>query len=130
MFEVSGASGWNALFTEMFQREAFFLAVSKILYQLGLGSVFLFLIYSATSVSVKFYLINEHSKDKWLSLAFFASYFFILFLGTVIPGLVLKGCFLLLVLIVFTVIAWSVILNTDERSMIRSYLKAIPIFNV
>ena len=76
LFEVYGASGWDALFTEIFQRETFFLLVSKILYQLGLGSVFLFLIYSAISLSVKFYLINEHSKDKWLSLAFFVSYFF------------------------------------------------------
>lgn len=55
---------------------------------------------------------------------------FLLFLGAVIPGLVLKGCFLLLVLTAFTVIAWFVILNTNERRMIRSYLKAIPIFNV
>ena len=54
---------------------------------------------------------------------------FLLFLGAVIPGLVMKGCFLLMVLIVFTGIAWFVILNTDEKSMIRSYLKAIPIFN-
>ncbi len=78
MFEMYGASGWVALFTEMFQRETFVLVVSKILYPLGLGSVFLFLIHAVLSVSVKFYLINEHSKDKWLSLAFFASYFFIL----------------------------------------------------
>ena len=78
MFEIYGVSGWDALFTEMSQRETFLLVVSKILYQLGLGSVFLFVIHSVISISVKFYLINEHSKDKWLSLAFFASYFFIL----------------------------------------------------
>ena len=78
MFEMYGVSGWDALFAEMFRRETFFLVVSKALYPLGLGSVFLFLIHSVLSVSVKFYLINEHSKDKWISLAFFASYFFIL----------------------------------------------------
>ena len=78
MFEMYGASGWDALFTEMFQRETFILAVSKILYQLGLGSVFLFLIYSAISLSVKFYLIDTYSKDRFLSLAYFSSYFFIL----------------------------------------------------
>jgi len=78
MFEAYGASGWGALSSQVFQREAFLLIVSKALYQLGLGSVFLFLIYSATSLSVKFYLINKHSKNKWLSLALFVSYFFIL----------------------------------------------------
>lgn len=78
MFEMYGVFGWDALFTEMFQRETFFLLVSKVLYQLGLGSAFLFLMYSAISLSVKFYLIDTHSKDKWLSLAFFGSYFFIL----------------------------------------------------
>ncbi len=77
-FSIYGASGWGELTTEMFDFELFFIAVSKIVYQFGLGSIFLFLTYSALSISVKFYLINEHSKDKWLSLAFFSSYFFIL----------------------------------------------------
>ncbi len=78
MFARYGSSGWSAFTTEILQRETIFLAVSKILYQLGLGSVFLFFSYAAISVSIKFHLINEHSKDKWLSLAFFSSYFFIL----------------------------------------------------
>ena len=77
-FEIYGISGWTQLSTEMFSREIFFLAVSKLLYSLGLNSVFLFLVYAATSLPIKFYLIDKHSKDKWLSLAFFVSYFFIL----------------------------------------------------
>jgi len=55
--------------------------------------------------------------------------FSLLLLGAVIPGLAMKGGFLLLVLIIFTVIAWFVILASDERDMIRSQLKAIPMFN-
>jgi len=78
MFEIYGASGWDALSAEMFQRETFILVVSKVLYQLGFGSIFLFLIYSIISLSVKFYLIDKHSRDKVLSLSIFASYFFIL----------------------------------------------------
>lgn len=78
MFEIYGVTGWSGLSSEVFQRETFFLVVSKVLYQLGLGSVFLFFIFAAISISAKFYLINKYSKDKWLSLAFFASYFLIL----------------------------------------------------
>lgn len=77
-FKSFGSTGWGALFSEMSKYETFFLVVSKSLYQLGLAPVYLFLIYAILSVSIKFYLINEHSKDKWLSLAFFSSYFFIL----------------------------------------------------
>jgi len=54
---------------------------------------------------------------------------FVLVLGAIIPGLVMKGVFLLLVLLIFAAIAWFVILATDERDMICSRLKAIPIFN-
>jgi len=78
MFAIYGMSGWGVFTTEMLHLEVFFLAVSKILFSLGLGAVFLFLLYSSISVSVKFYLINKRSKEQWLSLAFFASYFFIL----------------------------------------------------
>jgi len=77
-FEMYGTTGWGLLPTEMFHRETFFLVVSKLLYSLGFNSVFLFLIYAAVSLPVKFYLIDRCSKDKWLSLAFFASYYFIL----------------------------------------------------
>ena len=77
-FKTFGSSGWSALFSEMSSFEAFFLIISKSLYQLGLAPVYLFLIYATLSVSIKFYLIDTHSKDKWLSLAFFASYFFML----------------------------------------------------
>jgi len=55
---------------------------------------------------------------------------FMFYLGAVITGLVMKGCFLLLVLIVFAVIAWFVILHTDEKAMIRSCLKVMPRFNM
>ena len=78
MFELYGASGWGALNAEMLQREVFFLFVSKLVYQLGLSSAFLFLIYSSISIPVKFYLIDKHSKAAFLSLAYFCSYFFIL----------------------------------------------------
>lgn len=78
MYEMFGASGLSGLTTEMFVHEAFIVVVSKILYALGLSSVFLFLLHSAISLSIKFYLIDKHSKDKILSLSFFASYFFIL----------------------------------------------------
>ena len=54
---------------------------------------------------------------------------FVLALGTVIPGLAMKGLFLLLVLFLFAAVAWFFILATDERNMIRGRLKAIPIFN-
>ncbi len=78
MFEVYGSSGWGTLYSQMFQREAFLLIVSKAFYQLGLAPVFLFFFFSVISLSVKFYLIDKHSKDKWLSLALFSSYFFLL----------------------------------------------------
>ena len=54
---------------------------------------------------------------------------FVLSLGTVIPGFAMKGLFLLLVLFLFAAAAWFVILATDEKDMICSRLKAIPIFN-
>jgi len=73
-----GASGWGGLSTEIFVREPFLLVASKIIYGLGLGSVFLFLIHAVVSLPVKFYLIEKHSKDRYLSLAYFLSYFFIL----------------------------------------------------
>jgi O-antigen/teichoic acid export membrane protein len=54
---------------------------------------------------------------------------FTLALSAVIPGLAMKGVFLLLVLFIFAVVAWFVILATDERNMIRGRLNVIPIFN-
>jgi len=54
---------------------------------------------------------------------------FVLALGAVIPGLAMKGLFLLLVLLIFAAVAWFVILATDERKIIRSHLKTILIFN-
>lgn len=55
--------------------------------------------------------------------------FSMLVLGVVIHDLAMKGLFLILVLLVFTVVAWFVILATDERDMIRNRLKTIPVFN-
>jgi len=53
----------------------------------------------------------------------------VLTLGAIIPGLAMKGLFLLLVLLIFAVVAWFGILAADERNMIRSRLKATPIGN-
>lgn len=54
---------------------------------------------------------------------------FVLALAAIIPGLAMKGLFLLLALLIFAAVAWFVILGTDERNLIRNRLKAIPIFN-
>lgn len=54
---------------------------------------------------------------------------FVLALGAVIPGLTMKGLFLLLVLPIFAAITWFVILATDERNIIRNRLKTIPVSN-
>lgn len=54
---------------------------------------------------------------------------FMLALGAVIPGLAMKGLFLLLVLLLFAAVAWFAILAADERNMIRSRLKAISTFS-
>lgn len=78
MFSTYGISGWGAFSTEIFKREIFILFISKAFYQLGLSAVFLFLIHAVISLFVKFYLIYKCSKDKWLSLVLFGSYFFIL----------------------------------------------------
>lgn len=78
MFEVYGASGWDGFNTEIFKQELFILAVSKMVYKLGLDSIYLFLFFAAISLTVKFHLIYKYSKDRILSLAFFGSYFFIL----------------------------------------------------
>jgi hypothetical protein len=77
-FNYFGRSGWDGLGNDIFYRELFYLIVSKSLYQFGLSAFYLFLIYAILSLTVKFHLINQHSKDKWLSLAFYVSYFFIL----------------------------------------------------
>ncbi len=54
---------------------------------------------------------------------------FVLVLGAVISGLVMKFVFLLLVLLIFLATAWFVILAADEREMLCRSLKAIPTFN-
>jgi hypothetical protein len=80
LFLMYGGYSWESLVfeTHRYRHELFFLIVSKIVYKLGLYSFFLFLIYASISLSVKFWLIYAHSKDKALSLALFTSYFFIL----------------------------------------------------
>ena len=78
MFESYGASSWGSVVTEVHHHEMFFLVVSKIVYKLGLNPFFLFLTFAALSLSIKFWLISVHSKDKALSLALFSSYFFLL----------------------------------------------------
>jgi O-antigen/teichoic acid export membrane protein len=54
---------------------------------------------------------------------------FMLASGAVISSLAIKGLFLLLVLLVFTGVAWFIFLAADERSMIRSRLKAKPVIS-
>ena len=53
----------------------------------------------------------------------------VLALGTVIPGLAMKGLFLLLALLIFAAVSWFALLAVDERNMIRSRLKIMPTFN-
>ena len=76
LFDVFGASGWSALTSNLLQRETFFVVLSKLLYQFGVSSIFLFLIHAVISLPIKFYLIDKHSKNRFLSLAYFSSYFF------------------------------------------------------
>lgn len=78
IFNKYGPTGWEGLATELAYREPFILIASKVIYKLGLGAIFLFLVHAAISLPIKFYLIDKHSKDRFLSLAFFFSYFFIL----------------------------------------------------
>lgn len=78
MIELYGASGWAGLFSEVTGRELFILIVSKIFYNVELGPIYVFLLFSVLSVSIKFYLIDKFSRDTLLSLIFFSSYFFIL----------------------------------------------------
>ena len=78
MFERYGSTGWAGLEHEILQRELFILVLTKVLTYAGLGHIFLFLVHAVISLSVKFYLIKEHSKNLVISLAFFISYFFIL----------------------------------------------------
>ena len=78
IFNLYGASPWGALGEEALHHETFFIVASKVIYKLGLGSFFLFLLYAAISVSIKYHLIRAHSKDMLISLAFFSAYFFIL----------------------------------------------------
>jgi len=77
-FNTYGASGWEGLPIEIFSQEPFILVVCKLIYALGLGAIFIFIIHSIIALPVKFYLIDKHSKDRFLSLAYFSSYFFIL----------------------------------------------------
>jgi len=78
MFNIYGASGWGAFSSEVVYRETFVVALSKLIHQLGLGSIYFFLIHAAISVPIKLFLISKYSRDKWLSIALFFSYFFIL----------------------------------------------------
>lgn len=75
---VFGSHDWDRFFTEILHLEGLFVLLSKIIYKLDLSYTFLFLIYATISLSIKFYLIDNYSKEKFLSLAFFISYFFIL----------------------------------------------------
>lgn len=54
---------------------------------------------------------------------------FVLVLGVIIQGLVMKALFLLLTLLAFAFVAWFIILTTGERNMICCRLKERPILN-
>lgn len=73
-----GVAGWNALSSNLLQREVFFVILTKLVYQLGIGAISVFFIHALISLPIKFYLINKYSKDRFLSLAYFSSYYFIL----------------------------------------------------
>lgn len=78
LFLLYGASTWGSIAVEIHQHELFFLIASKTVFKLGLPSFVLFLVYASIALSVKFWLVCEHSRDKVLSLALFGSYFFLL----------------------------------------------------
>jgi len=73
-----GRHGWERFLTEALYLEAFFIFLSKIIVKINFDYIFVFLIHSIISLSLKFYLVCKYSKDKLLSLSFFCSYFFIL----------------------------------------------------
>ena len=80
LFMMYGESSWESIVADIHRQrhEIFFIVVSKVVFNLGLYSFFLFLVYVSISLSVKFWLIYSHSRDKALSLALFGSYFFLL----------------------------------------------------
>ena len=78
IFNLYGSSAWSELSDEILHHEMFFIVASKVVYKLSLASFFLFLLYAAISVSIKYQLITIHSKNQLISLAFYLSYFFIL----------------------------------------------------
>lgn len=49
-------------------------------------------------------------------------------LSSVIPGLAMKGLFLLFVLALFVLSAWFILLAADDKKRIRNHFKKIPIF--
>lgn len=92
---IYGSHEWGRFFIEVFQLEVLFVVVSKIIYKLDLSYVLVFLLYTALSLSIKFYLIDKYSKDKLLSLSFYISYFFILHDSTQIRfGLAIAAVYL------------------------------------
>jgi len=52
-----------------------------------------------------------------------------LILGAIMPGITIKGLFLLLILPTFAVVTWYFVLADDERNMMLNRIKAISIFN-
>lgn len=53
----------------------------------------------------------------------------ILALASLLSSLLLKGFFLLLTLIAFTLFAWFLILDSDERILVQNRFKAVNVFN-
>ena len=52
----------------------------------------------------------------------------VLSLAAMIPGLALKGAFLLLIILLFVTVSWFIIFDKDEKNMIVRRLRAIPVF--
>jgi len=59
----------------------------------------------------------------------FGTALFVLTLGAIIQGLVTRGVFITVAMFLFAIVAWLVILSTEERNMIRKRLHAMLSFN-
>jgi len=70
-------------------------------------------------------LLPESSRGRMQSVLMAGMGIFGLALGAYIPCIGMKGVFLLLVLPLFTLVAWFFILATEERDMVRNTLKGM-----
>ena len=73
-------------------------------------------------------LVSVKATFMWRLLIMVGIALFVMVLGAMVPGLVMKGFFLLLVLLLLVITAWFVILDTDEKRLICSSFKMLHIF--